>query len=138
MMYYNATTMSAPGHLLLNVEEVSEEDHFYPLYKAQIRRNKLTSRERAEDYDVTGTVAWLEKGKMYKASSKGSFEWKAIKPGEHKSIDGINWATEYFCTKEEATVWAKGINNRHDQPSYEELGNVWGVHFHKFDCITRD
>ena len=133
MMYYNAATMSAPGHMLLNIEAVSEEDHFYPLYKTQIRRNKLTTRARAEAYDVTGPVAWMEKGKMYKASSKGSFEWEALKPGEHKCISGINWATEYFCTKDEATAWADGLKHRHDQPSYEALGDVWGVHFHQFD-----
>lgn len=132
-MYYNAATMSAPGHLLLNVVETSKDDVFYSLRMHQVKTNKLTSREKAEAYDISGSVSWLEKGKLYTATSIGSFEWQPLNPGEHKCISGINWATEYFCTKDEATAWADGLKHRHDQPSYEALGDVWGVHFHQFD-----
>lgn len=130
MKYYNAATTKAPGHLLLNVEEVSEDDHFYKLYKAQIRRNKLTSRAKAEAHDVTGSVAWTEKGKMYKASSTGSFEWNPLNPGEIGYSSGINWGTAYFCSLEEAENWSRELSGRRDKPLYDALGDVWSVHYH--------
>ena len=126
MRYYNASTRQNPGHLLLNEQVVDKADHFYSIYKHQAKANY----EEACAYNCTGAVTWYKDGVLYVARSIGSFEWKPLMPGKQAEDMGINWSDKYFCTYEEAIAWSP--KTRHDEPRYNELGDVWYVHYHLY------
>lgn len=126
MKYYNASTRQNPGHLILGKLAITPDDHFYRLAEYTAKVNY----EEAMAYDCTGAISWYENGVLYKAESIGSFEWYPLEAGESGEASGINWSDKYFCTYEEAIAWSP--KTRHDEPRYNELGDVWYVHYHLY------
>lgn len=124
---YNPATRSFERAVLSGETRIPSTHKAYKLVLSRASK----SREEAINMNVTGPVYWIKDGELWSAMSRGSWDFEPVTE-ENQPVHnpGINWGTAYFIRKADADAWAASLKSRHDSPRYEELGDVWGVHYH--------
>lgn len=125
MIFYNPITR--PNAPCRKLGEICEVDPTNPWLKYKKPYSSRT--DVLENHTRAGFVFFRENGKIYETYVNQPFEFVAV--DEHHNHDsGIYWGTSYFCTEAEAVDFYKSIHGQKDKIRYNEIYDVYSVHYH--------
>lgn len=131
-IHYNPTTRPQFPQTLIYDEGVERpEDLHYHFHSVVDYKFTFSNRTEVLARNATGPAWWFEDGELHKGRTVGSWDFAPVtEESQPVFAGGINWGNAYFVTVEDAQEWLIKQSICDYDIRYEELGDVWCVHYH--------
>lgn len=126
-IFYNAATRPNTPCRFCTGDQIVTPDS--PLYRFSYEEAYADFSTMMSECDYAGSAYYWNGNDLHCVYMRQPFEFVAV--GEHNGHDaGMNWGTEYFCTKEEAEVFWNKLHGQRDDIRYDTKYDVYSIHYH--------